>query len=296
MLKKQGLEYIRKGKGVEIARHFFREYTTASKISKNVYSKTVEIYKRKTKKSSWSMPLVNEFSIKWRKLGYFSTAIFPQEYRRYGKTHYETRLHYMLNLYPLFDFYKEEINSEGFTESEKSILTWIFYPINTRREILDLYSKDIDIITAIMKFYMGVLFIPSLSAKRRIILRRYKNRFPSRKFFQFLATKIVQRGDTKKLNVKQYKTINNAEALKVKEKENSFEYYLSKNHKFIELYESSSRAIYTKKNNTTELVAPHRKFDSFYLAHYLYLHECLPKIMKELDKKMLQALGIYFEY
>jgi len=300
---------VKEGRGRDVSWHFFVDYTNPTKISTKLYPDNRRNHKNGGKKIGWSMPQINGLFHRLLEKGYLHITKLPQKINRDNKFHHQSFEHYILNLFPLFDYYKENINTDGFTNEEIGVLNWIFYPVNTRIQMYKIYGKKDDVINAIMKFYIGALYIPSKRTNQQTLLNYYKKYFPKKDFIRSLSEKEIKRGPT----TKEYPDNWDSEPLP---KYNSgFDYLLSKNSKYIEYYESSFRMFKQGEFIVETITSPKNKmikikrkkfklkinpeftnFDSFYLAHYLYLHECLPKIMKELDKKMLQALGIYFEY
>ncbi len=309
MVKTKIKNIVREGRGRDVAWHFFVDYTNCTKISNKLYPDTRIIYKKGGKKISWSMPQINGIFHRLLEKGFLYVTNLPQKINRYNKIHHQSVEHYILNLFPLFDYYKDKINPKGFTQTEKSILNWIFYPVNTRFQMYKLYRKNDDVINAIMKFYVGALYIPSKRTNQQALLDYYKKYLPNKSFILGLSEREIKRG----LTTKEYPNEWDEEPLP-KDTE-SFNYLLSKNAKYVEYYESSFRMfeqgefitetitsakdknIKLKRRNFNIKITPEfTKFNSFYLAHYIYLHKCLPGVMNELDKKMLQALGLCFEY
>ena len=171
MIKRRIKHIVREGRGKDVSWYFFVDYTNATKISTKLYPDTRKKYERGGKKISWSMPQVNDIFHRLLEKGYLHITKLPQKINRYNKTHHQSFEHYILNLFPLFDYYKENINIDGFTNEEKSILNWIFYPVNTRLQMYKLYRKNDDVINAIMKFYVGALYIPSKRTNQQMCFR-----------------------------------------------------------------------------------------------------------------------------
>ena len=102
---------------------------------------------------------INKYFKTWKELNFLDVIITPQQ--RANQRH-PLKI-YQLNLNPFFTYFKE-IN---FSEKEKRILDFLFYPKWVRYSLIKEYGED-NLINSISKFYFYKYFLNSLENKSKI--------------------------------------------------------------------------------------------------------------------------------
>jgi hypothetical protein len=270
------------GKGRDYAWEFFHKFNTVSGVSKIVYNK---MYKKRTKKKkeSFNYYLVIERFNDWLSNKYFDTDTIKGERKGKGQSKYEYPLtNYIFNLNPLFDFAKTRLK-EGFTHEQKIILEVLFISEDIREHIYKNYKETDDLVTALIKFYVGYFM------KRRILVGLYNSKAMQKRL------KIESK--------KAFGTYDIREDLfsfgvpypsSIKKDFESQQKHAGNNSNYIKLDLTGLKVVDLTKLSFTEHIRYYLK--NSYISPYMYyifyedFQIKLKEIMKDLDFKMLDIL------
>lgn len=143
------LIHLQQGKGKEISRAFFREFSTQENISLELGYKRQKRAKGKRKeKVHYVEPIVNIRCKEWEKLGFLEKSKpipFKDRWDRNQYVYWK-----IMSLEPIFRYCKEYYKIE-FSEKEKIFLDFLS-KMTLREKILNEFKNE-DIITAFLLFY-----------------------------------------------------------------------------------------------------------------------------------------------
>lgn len=156
--KDNAISFMESNLGRKIAKEFFLNFTTATKVSKKLYPKLWEkhLSKRGIKKSSWSVPYVNKFYNIWRnkELKFMDTKKEKETIMQYGKKVKHTYTYYRLNLEPFFYSTNKKFKKDKFTPEEKEIINYIFNFPQIRKRVCEKDSIFEGIRTVLIELFL----------------------------------------------------------------------------------------------------------------------------------------------
>ena len=157
--KDKAISFMESNLGKKIAKEFFLDYTTATKVSKKLYPKLWKKHfsKRGRKNGSWSVPYVNKFFNIWKdkKLGFMDNKKEKETIIQYGKRVKHTYTHYRLNLEPFFYSVNKKLKGKDkFTQEEKEIINYIFSFPQIRKRVCEKDSLFEGIKTVLIELFL----------------------------------------------------------------------------------------------------------------------------------------------
>ena len=285
----EAIKLLTKGVGKKIAWLWFLEWynepSLLFRINPEKYKRHKESYKKfkrnytsETKslrvihKITGNTNKINDCFKLWTTLNFFDLKTTePPRKGKYGKEHYYPLKIYQFNMNPFFYFHK---NIE-FTEKQKKILNFLFFPWWIRYSIRNEFRKN-DLIEAISKFYITYYF--STSAKDRKNPKSDFN-FP-KDYFRFDNS-----------------PYRNEWVAKPKVKLVKITFSKGKPSKALKLSDKSWEE-YNKYLNGPTLFKDKRKLETikinpyFFTSLYLCLYKYYKKDMDELDHLMVKTIDL----
>lgn len=290
--KKTQLEKILSGKTKKIARSFFEVYTIPNLVTKKEYKNLFDKRTMKHKKS-FVMPLVNKCLNEWKRAGFIDISNMKVPFtivkRKKGKPYNHYSYGYLLNLNPIYEFCKEK-NIE-FSEEEKLFLKHTLLDENLRRLILTEYPEE-DIIHATLKYYAKnyILFYNFLLRDIRENKEKYAEEYKEAEELNNPKDEI--RRKMKKTS----ENISKKLAKKFNQPYKPLEFDVLKSfiysEKFIPVKKITNNNIKLKKILFKLYTNPTGVLKKYYFRSYIRHIENKPEIVKSLDMKILNVLGL----
>ena len=282
--KKNWVEEIDEGIGREVAWEFFKKARTLIDVSRDLYPEKYEV-RKDTKFIDHTIK--NRFhTLERRKyLEFpFSREKIKKKLKE-GKKIIVHTPHYILSLNILFDFAKEK--GIVFNAFEKNTLIFLFHFIKTRNHVYDYFldkrKKHLEnVINGILKYYFSIfIYFGSL-------YKKYK-----KKLNPFDKIKGTTSGEIEDLRQKVF--LYPSELKEMQEEEKIFNESLKKGlFRSIEEEGLINEQVKTGRNKELFGVYKHKGKTIFTDSFIFYEDFCkqYPKKMEELDRKILQTLGL----